>query len=152
MSRVAIALPSQFIFTTSIAVCIGDINYGNHLANDAVLRLCHEARLRFLRRLGYSEMDVAGTGLIMADAAIQFKGQAFHGDVLHFALGVADIGSAGFALVYRICRLADQTEIAVVKNGMVFFDYTTQKVSKTPAAFTAAISALAAAATEERNP
>lgn len=151
MSRVAIALPPRFIFITSITVCIGDINYGNHLANDALLRLCHEARLRFLRQLGYSEMDVAGTGLIMADAAIQFKSQAFYGDVLHFALGVTDIGSAGFALVYHISRPADQTEIARVKNGMVFFDYTAQKVSKTPAAFVTAINTLAAAATEEHS-
>ena len=70
MSRVQIKLPETFVFHTDIAVQIGDINYGNHLANDAVLRLCHEARLRFLHALGFSEMDVAGVGLIMADAAI----------------------------------------------------------------------------------
>ena len=53
MSRVQIKLPETFVFHTDIAVQIGDINYGNHLANDAMLRLCHEARLRFLRRLGF---------------------------------------------------------------------------------------------------
>ena len=139
MSRVQIKLPETFLFHTDIAVQIGDINYGNHLANDAVLRLCHEARLRFLRALGFSEMDVAGTGLIMADAAIRFQGQAFYGDVLRFDIGVSDIGSAGFALIYHISRRGDGAAIASVKNGMVFFDYAQQTIAKTPAAFIRAV-------------
>ncbi len=141
MSRIQITLPERFVFATDITVQIGDINYGNHLANDAVLRLCHEARLRFLQSLGFSEMDVAGAGLIMADAAIQFQGQAFYGDVLQFELGVTDIGRAGFALIYRIRRAADGAAIACVKNGMVFFDYAQQTVARTPDAFSAAIAA-----------
>lgn len=144
MSRIHIPAIDKALFHTDITVCIGDINYGNHLANDAVLRLCHEARLRFLHTLGYSEMDVAGAGLIMADAAIQFQGQAFHGDVLHFELGVSDIGRAGFALTYQISRHADYTAIARVKNGMVFFDYHQQNITPTPAAFRDTIHALAA--------
>lgn len=139
--RIHIHLPPTMLFQTQMTVCIGDINYGNHLANDAVLRLCHETRLRFLQAFGYSEMNVAGAGLIMADAAIQFQGQAYHGDVLNFDIGIGDIGSAGFELIYQINRERDQAAIARVKNGMVFFDYTTQKVVKTPAAFQAAVSA-----------
>lgn len=139
MTRVHIALPPRMLFQTRITVQIGDINYGNHLANDAVLRLCHEARLRFLQSLGYSEMDVAGAGLIMADAAIQFQGQAFHGDVLCFDIGIGAMGTASFELIYQITREADHAAIACVKNGMVFFDYATQKVVKTPPAFQAAV-------------
>ena len=141
MSRVQIKLPETFVFHTDIAVQIGDINYGNHLANDAVLRLCHEARLRFLRALGFSEMDVAGVGLIMADAAIRFQGQAFYGDVLRFDIGVSDIGSAGFALIYQIKRISDDAAIACVKNGMVFFDYARQSIANTPPAFIQAVAA-----------
>lgn len=135
MNRVQIPLPDAFLFNTDIAVHIGDINYGNHLANDALLRLCHEARIRFLHAFGYTEMNIAGAGLIMADAAIQFQSQAFHGDVLHFELGITDIDSAGFALIYQISRNRDGAAIARVKTGMVFFDYPQQKVTKMPAAF-----------------
>ena len=106
-----------------------------------MLRLCHEARLRFLRALGFSEMDVAGVGLIMADAAIRFQGQAFYGDVLRFDIGVSDIGSAGFALIYQIKRISDDAAIACVKNGMVFFDYARQSIANTPPAFIQAVAA-----------
>ena len=86
MSRVKIELPNAWHYQTQITVQIGDINYGNHLSNDAYLRLAHEARLRFLKHFNYSEMDIESAGLIMADAAIQFKNQAFHSDVLNISL------------------------------------------------------------------
>lgn len=139
MSRIKIELPPQLPFSTRMAVRIGDINYGNHLANDAVLRLCHEARLRFLAHLGVRETDVGGCGLIMADAAVQFQGQAFYGDELRIDIGAADVGRSGFALYYRLSRTADGAAIAVVKTGMVCFDYAAQKVAAVPAAFAEAL-------------
>ncbi len=135
MERVQIPLPTHFVFFTQIAVQIGDINYGQHLSNDAVLRLCHEARLRFLQSFGFHETDVAGRALIMADAAIQFINQAFHGDVLTFRVAVGEIGRAGFVLLTQISNEAKKCEIARVKNGMVFFDYAAQSVAQTPAGF-----------------
>ncbi len=135
MEKIKVNLPEVFDFTTNITVQIADINYGNHLANDAVLRLCHEARLRFLQHYGFSEMDVAGCGLIMADAAIQFINQSFYADILEFNVAVSNIRSAGFALITQIRCPAKNIEIARVQNGMVFFDYQSQKIAKTPATF-----------------
>lgn len=138
MSRVKIELPHAWHYQTQITVQIGDINYGNHLSNDAYLRLAHEARLRFLKHFNYSEMDIDGAGLIMADAAIQFKNQAFHGDVLNISIAVTDIGRAGFTLIYLFERVSDGLQIGRIKNGMVFYDYQQQCVANTPAAFSAA--------------
>ena len=137
MSRVKIELPNAWHYQTQITVQIGDINYGNHLSNDAYLRLAHEARLRFLKHFNYSEMDIDGAGLIMADAAIQFKNQAFHGDVLNISIAVTDIGRAGFTLIYLFERVSDGLQIGRIKNGMVFYDYQQQCVANTPAAFQA---------------
>jgi len=39
MSRPAVAPPQNVCFQTLLAVRVGDLNYGGHLANDAVLRL-----------------------------------------------------------------------------------------------------------------
>ena len=138
MSRVQLSLPETFIFSTEIPIQISDINYGQHLSNDAVLRFAHEARLRFLKHFGYSEMDIAGVGLIMADAAIQFKNQAFHGDVLNISIAVTDIGRAGFTLIYLFERASDGQQIGRIKNGMVFYDYQQQCVANTPVAFSTA--------------
>jgi len=75
MARIKIELPGKFIFKTEITIRVSDLNYGGHLGNDSVLSICHEARLRFLKHLGYSELDVEGSGIIMSDAAIQYKGE-----------------------------------------------------------------------------
>ncbi|PIT54167.1 esterase [Snodgrassella alvi] len=135
MNRIYIEPPEHWLFHTRISVHIGDINYGNHLANDAVLRLCHEARLRLLASLGFSEMDVGGTGLIMLDAVLQFQGQGFYGDDLDFDLGIIGLSNTGFSLIYRIRRANDGAAIAMVKTGMAFFNYQRQRISRTPETF-----------------
>ena len=134
MSRVQIKLPETFVFHTDIAVQIGDINYGNHLANDAVLRLCHEARIRWLAAHGFTETNAGGSGLIMADAALQYTAQAHHGDELAISLAAGNIGRSSFTLFYLIERPADGKTIAKVQTGMVCFDYQAQKVSRLPQA------------------
>lgn len=140
MTRVHLNVPETFLFETELAIQVSDLNYGNHLANDKVLSLAHEARIRFLHHLGYTEMNVEGAGLIMADAAIQFISQGFHGDELILKIAVTDISRAGFALFTLIQHKHTQKELARVKTGLVFFDYTTQSVQKTPAGFIAQIS------------
>lgn len=135
MSRIHIEPPEHWLFHTTIKVYIGDINYGNHLANDAVLRLCHEARLRLLASFGFSEMDIGGTGLIMLDAALQFQGQSFYGDELNFDLGISELNNTSFSILYRITRVNDGAAIAMVKTGMAFFNYERQHISRTPEAF-----------------
>ena len=135
MSRIKIDLPETWHFDTTLTVQISDINYGNHVSNDAFLRLAHEARLRFLKHFGYTEMDIDGVGLIMADAAIKFVNQSFHADVLKVRISVCDIGRAGFTLIYLFEREFDAVQIARVQNGMVFYDYKQQCVAATPASF-----------------
>ena len=130
------------LFATEITVQVGDLNYGNHLANDAVLRLCHEARLRWLTAHGFNEINIGGAGLIMADAAVQYTAQSHHGDELAIRLGANDIGRSGFALHYEIERCADGQTIARVQTGMVCFDYSAQKVAAIPEGFRAILEAV----------
>ncbi len=120
---------------------IGDINYGNHLGNDAVLRLVHEARLRFLKSRGVSEIHAGeGLGLIMVDAQIQFKTQAFHGDSLLVRLAVEEWSSLGFALSSLLLRISDQKEIARAKTGFICFDYQKTRIAPIPLSFKEALS------------
>ena len=69
MARIRIELPDRFAFSTAIPLLISHINYGNHLDNAQLLGVVSEARLRFLKSLGYTELDVEGVGIIVADAA-----------------------------------------------------------------------------------
>lgn len=135
MGRIKLDLPDRFSFSTELTVRITDLNYGGHLGNADTLVLIHEARVRFLRSFGYSEVDVEGFGTIMTDAAIQFKSQAFAGDVL-----VAEVAATGFSrlgcdLYYRLSNRDTGAVVAVAKTGVSVFDYENQKRVSPPDAF-----------------
>ena len=135
MARIKIELPEKYIYSTKIEVRIGDINYGGHLANDAVLTLAHEARIRFLAIHAYTETNVHGLGLIMTDAAVVYKSEAFYGDRLHIDIAILEINRLGFELFYRFSNAVTAKEVAHVKTGMAFFDYTNRKIMATPQEF-----------------
>lgn len=128
MPRIKVNLPDTFRFSVAIPVRITDLNYGAHLGNDALLSILHEARVQFLLHLGRPEVDRAtGRGHIMADVAIEYKGEAFHGDVLHIAMAADDAHKYGFDIVYRV-QNQDGRPVARAKTGMLAFDYTTRKL------------------------
>lgn len=135
MSRVKLGLPETFIYTTDIRLRVSDINYGGHMDNNAVLSLVHEARVRFLESHGYSELDVDGVGIIMVDAVIQYKSEAFYGQTLTFEVAVGGISRIGCDIFYRITDRNTGTEVARAKTGIAFLDYATRKPKRMPDGF-----------------
>ncbi len=136
MPRLEIAFPETILFATELPVRIDDINYGGHLGNDSVLSIAQEARLRLLVSHGFaSELDVAGTGLLMADAAVVYRAEGHYGMVLRVELAASEVRTRGFDLLYRITDAASGKEIALVKTGMLWFDYAARKVVRMPEAF-----------------
>jgi len=138
MSRVKINYPDQIpIFTIEIPVRITDLNYGNHLGNDAVLSIIHEARARFLHKNKLNELNIGNCGLIMADTAIVYKAEAFFGDLLKIDIFADNLSTLSFDLLYKVTTIRDKEEIVVcdVKTGMVCFDYEKRKVCPMPAGF-----------------
>jgi acyl-CoA thioester hydrolase len=135
MARIKIDLPETFAFTTSLMVRITDLNYGAHAGNDTVLGFIHEARVRYLQSLGYSEFNLEGAGLIMADAALVFKNEIYYGDELLISIQTTEFSRVGFDMVYKIERKkADQPLIlvAIAKTNMACFDYERKKVVPLP--------------------
>ncbi len=125
----------DFLFHTELDVRITDINYGRHVGNDAMLGLLHEARLRFLAHVGFSEEEIGGVGLLMGDAVVQFKAVAFRGDRLTVEMGLQDVERRTFDLVYRVVREGDGAVVALAKTGMVAFDYARNRLSDLPPVF-----------------
>jgi acyl-CoA thioesterase FadM len=139
MARVKVSLPVSFGFAVAIPVRITDLNYGAHLGNDALLSILHEARVQFLASLGTTEFDGASQqGFIMVDVAIEYKGEAFHGDVLHIQLAANDPNKYGFDIVYHVKNQAGK-EIARAKTGLLCFDYNTRKLRTLPSELAAKI-------------
>ena len=132
MARVTVQLPEQYPFSCEIPVRIIDINYGNHLGNDAFLGILHEARALWLRRHGWTELEMNGCSLIMVDVAIRFKSEAVHGDVLRVHLAIGDCGRFGFDLIYLAAQAQTGKEVARARTGMLFFDYARRARLATP--------------------
>ena len=137
MARIKIDLPEAFPFSLSIPVRITDINYGGHVGNDAILSLIHEARMQFLKQLGYSELEFAGVGLIMADAGIEYKNELFYGDNVIVSVACAGFSKISFELYYKLETLRQaqgnkKLLIAAAKTGMVCFDYKRKKIVHVP--------------------
>ena len=135
MARIKLELPEAFPFSTELTVRITDLNYGGHLGNADTLVLLHEARVRFLKSLGYSEIDIEGYGTIMIDVAIQFKAQAFAGDVLVAEVAAGDLSRLGCDIFYRLTHKETGAVVAVAKTGVSIFDYENQKRISPPEAF-----------------
>jgi YbgC/YbaW family acyl-CoA thioester hydrolase len=135
MVRIKIELPEKFLFRTEIPVRITDINYGGHLGNDSLLSIVHEARLQFLNHLGYSESNIEGSGIIMVDAGIQYKSEAFYADELIIEVAVTDFTGIGCDFVFRLTNKNSNKEIATAKTGIVFFNYEKRKTATVPPEF-----------------
>ncbi len=137
MAKEKLTIPDHFLFRVTIPVRITDINYGNHLGNDAMASLLHEARVQWLQSMGYTELSVEGVSLIMASLQIYFKKEAFYGDLLNFSLFWGEHSAAGFSLYYVIetTRGEETSLIAKAKTDMVFFRYDLRKVTAIPSVF-----------------
>ena len=135
MARVKINTPEHYIFETSCTIRVTDLNYGNHLGNDKLLALVHQARIEFFEAIGASEKDFFGTGVIMADSAIIYQSEGFLNNQVDVKIGVTELSKVGFELIYQFYNATTKKDLALVKTGMVCFNYETRKVESVPAHF-----------------
>ncbi len=144
MARIQIELPDQLPFSTEITLYKSHINYGGHLDNALLLTVVTEARARFFQSMGYTELNVEGVGIVVSDAALQYRSEAFHGEVMVVRMGAADFGSKGCDLLWCMTERTSQREVARGKTGIVFLDYATRKTVPVPPAFRAQLESLQA--------
>jgi acyl-CoA thioester hydrolase len=135
MARIKLDLPESFVFSTDLQLYIGHINYGGHLDNAQLITLISEARVRFLKSMGYTELDIEGLGIVVADHAIQYKSEGFHGETIRIQMQPQDFNQYGFDLFYRIDCLENPRELARGKQGIVFVNADTKKAARVPPVF-----------------
>ena len=135
MARLTLDMPDTYLFATELNVRISDINYGGHLGHDALISLLHEARVRWLRSLGYTEADIEGSPLVISDLAVIYKAQAFHGDVLTIEIAAGDLNKYGCDLFYRVTHAETSALVLEAKTGIVFFDYRKKQICRIPGKF-----------------
>jgi len=139
MARVKIELPGKFSFEATIPIRITDINYGNHVGNDTILSILHEARVQYFKSFGYEELSFGGVGLIMSDVAIEFKSEIFYGEKIIASVIATEFSKVSFEVYYKLEKqnnhdaAADKrTLVALAKTAMVCYDYSQKKIAPIP--------------------
>ncbi len=138
MDRIKLLLPKEFLFETSLKIRITDLNYGGHVGNDSFLSLIHEARAQFLQSLNYSELNIEGVGLIMADVAIEFKKELNFNDTVFISVTASGFDKLGFDIFYKL-ELVNANGGRILtgkaKTGMICFDYANKLKCSVPEKF-----------------
>ncbi len=128
-------MDERYQFKTDFTVRVGDVNYGGHMGNDKFLLLFHDARIRYLERLGFSEKDIGGVGLIMSDAYVRYRVEVFLGDSLTVGVAATELEGTRFKLEYEVERASDGKVVATGYTTLVSFDYGARRVVKLPEKF-----------------
>ena len=134
MPRTKIELPEKFSFETIIPIRITDLNYGNHVGNDTILSILHEARVQWLEHFEYGELNFGGLGLIMSDVVIEFKNEIFYGEKIIASVAASEFSKFAFEVYYKLEKESPDKRILVVsaKTGMVCYDYSAKKIAAIP--------------------
>jgi acyl-CoA thioester hydrolase len=142
MARIKIEIPEKIHDRLSISVRITDVNYGNHMGNDALVGIIHEARVQWLDKMGYNEMNIEGASIIMSDLAVCYLSESFYGDQLDISIAIGELSTAGFELYYLIETNREEKKITIAKakTGIVFYNYKAKKIAAIPDKFKSRIS------------
>ncbi|HEV8079622.1 MAG TPA: thioesterase family protein [Chitinophagaceae bacterium] len=135
MPRIKIDFPVKYFnIEINIPVRITDVNYGDHVGNDSLVAIIHEARMQFLQHYGYTELNIEGIGLIMSDLIVEFKNESFYKDIMQVKIGRGDISKVSFELIYQLTTLRENKKIVIAnaKTTMICFDYKLKKVVSLP--------------------
>lgn len=123
-------------FQAKYRVTIGDINYGGHLGNDKALLIFQDARLQFLRSLGFSEKDIGdGRGIIMVESGVRYLREVFLHEELSVGIDVTEMKGKKIILQYDIKRAPEQEPVLRGFTTFLAFDYEERKVAAIPAGF-----------------
>jgi acyl-CoA thioester hydrolase len=143
VARIKLAPLGQYQSVYETAVEVTDLNYGNHLGNDALVGIIHRARVHFLHRLGVSENNLGDgkTGILLADLIVNYKGESFLFDKLGVESSIGEVRSKGFRMFHRITA-AHGRLVALAETGIVAFNYHKRKVARIPESFVSKISDL----------
>lgn len=126
--------PKIFRFSTTIRVRWGDCDAFGHVNNASYLSYFEEARIDYWKAV---VPDVPFTGMAIVHASVDFRGQAFPGDVLTIRAAVSQLRRTSFWADYEVLRGA--TVVATGRSAQVFFDYAAQKPTAIPEAFRARV-------------
>ena len=137
MPRVKLLEQKNYPISLTLDVRVSDLNYGAHLGYDHLLSLAHQARVELFTEMGVTELNLGDkkTGIVAADLAVQYKGEAFVLDSLLFETAPVEIGLASFRLAHRVSNLTTKRPVALIEIGFAAFDLEARRSGRLPEGF-----------------
>jgi acyl-CoA thioesterase FadM len=135
MSRVQLELPEQFFFSVTQTVRMTDLNAAGHVGNDQMISLLSEARYRFFCHYGHDEFGQDRVRIIITDLITAYRSESFAQENLKFEVGLMDFNKYGADLIFRVTKHPSGQVVVLAKQGFVFFDYESHKVTAVPEHF-----------------
>ena len=134
-----------FPVVVEVPVAWGEMDAFGHVNNVVYFRYFENARIEYLRRIGFA--DAQGVGPILASTGCRFRRPLTYPDTLHVGIRTTEVGADRFTIEYRLVseRLG---EVAAEGTGVVVsYDYPNARKAPIPPPVRAAIEGLAGAAT-----
>lgn len=126
-------------FFAPYTVTIADINYGRHLGNDRPLVIFQDARIRFLKSLGFSEGDIGeGRSIVVVESGCRYLRQVFLHEELQVMVSVGELAGKRCRLDYTVKRRGDEQTVFSGFTLLLAYDPLIQKAAALPEPFIAA--------------
>lgn len=128
---------TQYNFSIPLTVRVSDLNYGNHVGHQNFFSFFQEARIAYLRQFDYSELDIGGCGMLVAEANCKYKRELYLNDAITVSCRVSKLKSKLFNMEYMISK--GDTICAEGFTVNICYDYHGKSIVRVPKAFAAAI-------------
>lgn len=123
-------------FSTNIIITVEHLNYGNHVGYNAYLTITQEARMRWLKQHGMTEVNLGNNiGYIVTKVIMEYKAESFHGDTLTIDVSCIKQHIKKFKFLYTIKNTDSGKLVAAGETEQVFLDHNTKKIIAIPKKF-----------------
>ena len=114
-------MTDKLSFRQSYTIGIRDINYGKHMDHLALLNYLHETRVRLLRSIGVSELDVdnQGSGLVVIELNCKYRKECFYGDLIDIEVSLDKLSGTRLNFVYEISRHKEIVAHSVITTAFI---------------------------------
>ncbi|MGD8542146.1 MAG: thioesterase family protein [Desulfobacteraceae bacterium] len=91
-------------FSIPLTVRSDDLNFAQHVAHQNYFIYFQEARIAYLGQFGFSELDICGCAMLIAEASCRYRRELFFGDRLQASCRVVRLTPKTFVMAYSLAR------------------------------------------------
>ena len=131
MKKLIIEIPLTVWHRCNFQIKEEDINESDHMGNERILHHANLVRYNFFESLNLLPPDEEH-GFIIVNHSIVYKSEGFLGDTVVCEAGVTNPTECSFDLIFHFIKSSAQKTLAVVRSGLVYFDYQNRKIRHLP--------------------